>query len=72
MFFPTTTYAAIPYLKTFLRGPFQHILLLCAGISAVAVAPAAVTVTRNVVYPGLIAVSLSVCVEVQHLPKMRC
>jgi hypothetical protein len=72
MILPTTTYAAIPYLGTFLRGHFQHILRLCAGISAVAFVPAAVAVIQDVVHPGLRTVSLGVCVDVQHLPIMRC
>ena len=38
-----------------------------AGISAVAFVPAAVAVTQDVVHPGLRAVSLSLCVIVQHV-----
>ena len=48
-------------------GPFQYALLMGAGISAVAFVPAAVAVTQDVVHPGLRAVSLSLCVIVQHV-----
>ncbi|MBC2711899.1 MAG: MFS transporter [Desulfosarcina sp.] len=48
-------------------GPVQYALLLCAGISAVAFVPAAVAVTQDMVHPGLRAVSLSLCVIVQHV-----
>jgi MFS family permease len=48
-------------------GPLQYALLMGAGISAVAFVPAAVAVTQDVVHPGLRAVSLSLCVIVQHV-----
>ena len=48
-------------------GRIQYALLMGAGISAVAFVPAAVAVTQDVVHPGLRAVSLSLCVIVQHV-----
>lgn len=48
-------------------GGAQYALLLCAGLTAVAFAPAATAVTQDVVHPGLRATSASVCVVVQHL-----
>jgi MFS family permease len=51
----------------FLRGHLQYLVLLFSGITAVAFVPAAVAVTQDVVHPGLRAVSLSLCVVVQHL-----
>jgi MFS family permease len=48
-------------------GPVQYALLMGAGISAVAFVPAAVAVTQDMVHPGLRAVSLSLCVIVQHV-----
>jgi len=49
------------------RGPVQYALLMGAGISAVAFVPGAVAVTQDVVHPGLRAMSLSLCVIVQHI-----
>ena len=51
----------------FYRGEIQYAVLLAAGIAAVAFVPAAVAVTQDVVHPGLRAVSLSVCVIIQHI-----
>ncbi len=51
----------------FLQGQIQYLVLLGVGITAVAFVPAAVAVTQDVVHPGLRAVSLSLCVIVQHL-----
>lgn len=48
-------------------GPFQYALLMGAGISAVAFVPGAVAVTQDMVHPGLRAMSLSLCVIVQHV-----
>ena len=48
-------------------GRFQYALLMAAGISAVAFVPGAVAVTQDVVHPGLRAMSLSLCVIVQHV-----
>jgi MFS family permease len=45
----------------------QYATLLFTGIAAVAFVPAAVAVTQDVVHPGLRAVSLSLCVIVQHI-----
>jgi predicted MFS family arabinose efflux permease len=52
---------------TILQGHVQYAILLFTGISAIAFVPAAVAVTQDVVHPGLRAVSLSLCVIVQHL-----
>ncbi len=52
---------------TILHGHFQYAVLLFTGITAIAFVPAAVAVTQDVVHPGLRAVSLSLCVIVQHL-----
>lgn len=51
----------------FYRGEIQYAVLLAAGIAAVAFVPAAVAVTQDVVHPGLRAVSLSLCVIIQHI-----
>lgn len=52
---------------TSLRGTFQYGVLLLAGVSVIAFVPASVAVTQDVVHPGLRAISLSLCVMVQHL-----
>ncbi|MCK9364091.1 MAG: MFS transporter [Syntrophales bacterium] len=49
------------------RGQIQYAVLLAAGIAAVAFVPAAVAVTQDVVHPGLRAVSLSLCIIIQHI-----
>jgi len=49
------------------RGVHQYLVLLLSGITAVAFVPAAVAVTQDVVHPGLRAISLSLCVIVQHI-----
>ncbi len=51
----------------FMDGLMQYATLLFTGIAAVAFVPAAVAVTQDVVHPGLRAVSLSLCVIVQHI-----
>lgn len=51
----------------FFRGPIQYAVLLAAGIAAVAFVPASVSVTQDVVHPGIRAVSLSLCVIIQHI-----
>jgi predicted MFS family arabinose efflux permease len=51
----------------FYRGGLQYAVLLASGIAAVAFVPAAVAVTQDVVHPGLRAVSLSLCIIVQHI-----
>jgi len=52
---------------TILPGHAQYAILLFTGITAIAFVPAAVAVTQDVVHPGLRAVSLSLCVIIQHL-----
>ena len=52
---------------TLTRGPVQYVILLFAGFTAVMFVPAAVAVTQDVVHPGLRAVSLSLCVIIQHI-----
>ena len=52
---------------SFYRGNIQYAVLLAAGIAAVAFVPAAVAVTQDVVHPGIRAVSLSLCVIIQHI-----
>jgi len=52
---------------SFFRGNIQYVVLLAAGIAAVAFVPAAVAVTQDVVHPGIRAVSLSLCVIIQHI-----
>ncbi len=49
------------------RGGAQYMFLLAAGISAVAFVPASVAVTQDVVHPGLRAISLSMCIIIQHI-----
>jgi MFS family permease len=49
------------------EGTVQYITLMIAGITAVAFVPAAVSVTQDVVHPGLRAISLSICVIIQHV-----
>ncbi len=51
----------------FMRDGMQYAILLFAGIAAVAFVPGAVAVTQDVVHPGLRAISLSLCVVVQHI-----
>lgn len=52
---------------TLTRGSIQYLVLLLGGFSAVMFVPAAVAVTQDVVHPGLRAVSLSLCVVIQHV-----
>jgi MFS family permease len=51
----------------FMRDGMQYAVLLLTGIAAVAFVPGAVAVTQDVVHPGLRAISLSLCVVVQHI-----
>jgi len=51
---------------SFLEGKSQYMMLLLMGILASAFAPAAITVTQEVIHPGLRAISYSVCVVVQN------
>ncbi len=52
---------------TSFHGNAQYIVLLFCGIAAVGFVPASIAVTQDVVHPGLRAVSLSLCVILQHL-----
>ena len=49
-----------------LHGAPQYVVLLLAGLFAVAYVPAAAAVTQDVVHPGLWAISYSICVIVQN------
>jgi predicted MFS family arabinose efflux permease len=46
---------------------FQYLVFLLAGIASIAWASSAISVTQDVVHPGLRAVSYSLCVVVQNL-----
>jgi MFS family permease len=50
-----------------LEGKAQYLMLLLMGIVASAFSPAAITVTQEVVHPGLRAISYSICVVFQNL-----
>jgi MFS family permease len=52
---------------TLVHGPLQYAVLLLSGVTAVAFVPPAVSVTQDVVHPGLRAVSLSTNVVTQHV-----
>jgi fucose permease len=52
---------------TLVHGPLQYAVLPLSGVTAVAFVPPAVSVTQDVVHPGLRAVSLSTNVVTQHL-----
>jgi len=52
---------------TLVHGPWQYAVLLLSGVTAVAFVPPAVSVTQDVVHPGLRAVSLSTNVIIQHI-----
>jgi MFS family permease len=52
---------------SFVHGPLQYAVLLLSGVAAVAFVPPAVSVTQDVVHPGLRAVSLSTNVVIQHV-----
>lgn len=52
---------------TLVHGPWQYAVLLLSGVTAVAFVPPAVSVTQDVVHPGLRAVSLSTNVIIQHV-----
>jgi MFS family permease len=52
---------------TLVRGPLQYAVLLLSGVTAVAFVAPAVSVTQDVVHPGLRAVSLSTNVVIQHI-----
>jgi MFS family permease len=65
----TTALNAIIIFAAFslLEGKAQYLMLLFMGVLASAFAPAAITVTQEVIHPGLRAISYSVCVVVQNL-----
>lgn len=65
----TTTLNAIAIFAAFslLEGKSQYMVLLFMGILASAFAPAAITVTQEVIHPGLRAISYSLCVVIQNL-----
>ena len=52
---------------TLVHGPVQYVVLLLSGVTAVAFVPPAVSVTQDVVHPGLRAISLSTNVVIQHV-----
>jgi len=47
-------------------GKAQYLMLLLSGVLVMAFAPAAITVTQEVIHPGLRAISYAVCVIVQN------
>jgi MFS family permease len=51
----------------FFNGTAQYLVLLLMGVLIVSFAPAAITVTQEVIHPGLRAISYSVCVIFQNL-----
>lgn len=65
----TTSLYAIVIFAAFsiLEGWPQFIALLGVGLLASPFAPAAITVTQDVIHPGLRAISYSICVIVQNL-----
>jgi MFS family permease len=52
---------------SFFEGKEQYIALLLMGVVSSAFAPAAITVTQEVIHPGLRATSYAVCVIIQNL-----
>ena len=52
---------------SFYQGNVQYAILMTVGITAIMFVPAGVAVTQDVVHPGLRAVSLSLCVVIQHI-----
>ena len=50
----------------YLEGDFQYMALLCLGVTIIMFVPAAVSVTQDVIHPGLRAVSLSINIIIQH------
>ena len=71
MLFPALSSAATAVLLfaalALFHGQTQYMILLAAGLAAVAFVPASAAVTQDVVHPGLRAVSLSLNVIIQHL-----
>lgn len=70
LFFPaiTTMLNAVVIFSAFafFSGQSLFIVLLLQGVLSVAFAPAAITVTQEVIHPGLRAISYAVCVIVQN------
>jgi MFS family permease len=50
-----------------LKGPAQYKMLLVMGVVNSMFPPAAITVTQEVIHPGLRAISYSICVIIQNL-----
>jgi MFS family permease len=50
----------------YLEGNLQYLALLCLGVTIIMFVPAAVSVTQDVVHPGLRAISLSINIIIQH------
>ena len=71
MLFPALTIAlnavVIFTAFSFLNGKAQYVAFLFMGVLASMFAPAAITVTQEVIHPGLRAISYSVSVVVQNL-----
>lgn len=64
----TTLNALVVFIAfTFLEGKAQFAMLLLMGTVSSAFAPAAITVTQEVIHPGLRATSYAVCVVIQNL-----
>jgi predicted MFS family arabinose efflux permease len=51
---------------TFFEGRLQYVLLLLVGVTIIMFVPSAVSVTQDVVHPGLRATSLSLNIVIQH------
>jgi fucose permease len=51
----------------YMEGDRQYAALLCLGVAIILFLPAAVSVTQDVVHPGLRAISLSINIVIQHL-----
>jgi MFS family permease len=64
----TSTLAAILLFValTFFQGQLQYGLLLAVGVTIIMFVPSAVSVTQDVVHPGLRAISLSLNIVIQH------
>jgi MFS family permease len=50
----------------YLEGTLQYVALLCLGVIIIMFVPAAVSVTQDVIHPGLRAISLSINIVIQH------
>ena len=50
-----------------IKGPMQYWVMLLGGVMAVGFVPGGISVTQDVVHPGLRAVSVSLNVIIQHL-----